>query len=92
MDCGEILGRGFYWRQLLDSGKFETTAEIAEREGVHKTVINDAIRLPLLAPPILEAALTGPMSPTISLEALLRTRMPADWNGQQRTLAAFADD
>jgi len=87
-----VLGRGFYWRHLIDSGKFETTAEIAEQEGVHKTAINDAIRLSLLAPAIVEAALTGTLSRTISLEALLRTRMPADWNGQQRTLAASADD
>lgn len=86
------LGRGFYWRHLLDSGEFNTAAEIAEREGVHKVTVNDAVRLSLLSPTIVEAALTGTLSRTISLEALLRTRMPADWNGQQRTLAASGDD
>ncbi|MBG1251343.1 hypothetical protein [Burkholderia pseudomallei] len=86
------LGRGFYWRRLLDSGEFSTAAEIADREGVHKVTVNDAVRLSLLAPAIVEAALKGSLSRTISLEALLRTRMPADWNGQQRTLAAPAND
>lgn len=42
------LGRGFYWRHLLDSGEFSTTAEVADREGVRKVTVNDAIRLSLL--------------------------------------------
>ncbi|WP_416268595.1 hypothetical protein SD235_00030 [Burkholderia cepacia] len=81
------LGRGFYWRHLLDSGEVKTAAEIADKEGVHKVTVNDAVRLSLLSPTIIEAALTGTLSRTVSLEALLRTRMPADWNGQQCTLA-----
>jgi hypothetical protein len=71
-----VLGRGFYWLHLLSSGKFETTSEIAERDGDQQcdtTVI----------------ARTGdrrsrPCRDTtraVSLEELPRTRMPTDWGG-----------
>ena len=38
------LGRALYWRHLLDTGVVADTAEIAEREGLHRTFVNDHLR------------------------------------------------
>jgi hypothetical protein len=79
----KVLGRGFYWQHLLDTGTVADAAEIAEREGMHRVTINDGLRFALLAPGIVQAALEGTLSRTMSLEMLQRRSVPLDWVEQR---------
>lgn len=46
----EGLGRAFYWQHLLDTGVMKSGSDIARAEGLHASVINELLRLNLLAP------------------------------------------
>jgi hypothetical protein len=67
----KALGKGFYWQQLIDTGKVADATEIAKREGVHRATVNELLRLALLAPSIIEAALAGRLG--VQLEVAVAT-------------------
>ena len=81
------LGRAYYWQHLLDSGFVADTAEIAEREGIIRSTVSEVLRLALLAPDVVEAAVAGRLNGTVSLERLLWATLPRDW-GEQRDVVA----
>lgn len=85
----KAVGRGVYWQQLIDSGVVTSAAEIAEREGIHRSTISDVLRLALLAPDIVQAAYEGRLPRAVSLEAILRAKVPLDWNEQRRLIASL---
>ena len=85
----KAMGRGIYWQQLLDTGVVATTMEIAEREGIHRATINEMLRLALLAPDIVQAAYNGMLPRAVSLEAILRAKVPFDWDEQRRLIASL---
>ena len=85
----KAMGRGIYWQQLLDTGAVATTMEIAEREGIHRATINELLRLALLAPDIVQAAYNGTLPRAVSLEAILRAKVPLDWDEQRRLIASL---
>ena len=41
------LTRAFYWQQLLDDGVVGSGSEIAQREGLHHSTVNELLRLTL---------------------------------------------
>lgn len=82
----KALGRGHFWQHLLDTGVVSDTAEIAEREGIHRSTVNEVLRLALLSPAIDQAAFEGKLPRTLSLEGLLRTSFPLDWNKQREMI------
>ncbi|MBL0143819.1 MAG: hypothetical protein IPP91_17360 [Betaproteobacteria bacterium] len=77
------LGRGIYWQHLLDTGVVADTAEIAGREGLHKTFVSDHLRLAILAPDLVETALRGELPRNVTLLGLLRDGVPSCWNAQR---------
>ncbi len=79
----KALARGYYWQHLLDTGAAGDVAEIAEREGLHRVTVSDALRFALLAPGIVQAALEGGLPRTMTLEVLQRRTVPLDWAGQR---------
>ena len=85
----KALGRGIYWQHLLESGAVATTAELADREGVHRSTINEFLRLALLAPDLVQAAYDGKLPRTVSLEAILRAKIPFDWKRQREMIASL---
>lgn len=85
----KALGRAHYWLQLLDSGAMADTAQIAEREDIHRSTVNEVLRLALLAPDIIQGVLDGILPRTVSLEILLRSRLPLDWEAQRRMIASL---
>ena len=85
----KALGRGIYWQQLIDNGTVASGTEIAERECIHRSTVNDLLRLALLAPDIVQAAYEGRLPRAVSLEALLRAKVPLDWNEQRRLIASL---
>lgn len=86
----KALARGHYWQHLLDTGTVADTAEIAEREGLHRTLINDYLRLALLAPDLVDAAFQGTLPRTVTLLALLKSKLPLDWGKQRKMIASIA--
>ncbi len=85
----KALGRGIYWQKLIDNGTVASGTEIAERECIHRSTVNDLLRLALLAPDIIQAAYEGRLPRAVSLEALLRAKVPLDWNEQRRLIASL---
>ena len=85
----KAMGRGIYWQQLIDSGVVVSATEIAEREGIHRSTISDLLRLALLAPDIVQATYEGRLPRAVSLEAILRAKVPLDWNEQRRLIASL---
>lgn len=53
------LSRAFYWKSLLDSGSIKSGCEIAVNEGLHHSVVNELLRLTLLAPDIIGQLMAG---------------------------------
>ncbi len=85
----KAMGRGIYWQQLIDNGTVASGTEIAERECIHRSTVNDLLRLALLAPDIVQAAYEGRLPRAVSLEAILRAKVPLDWNEQRRLIASL---
>jgi hypothetical protein len=77
----KALARAFRWKWMLETGEFATIAELAEREGIAPSYMNRILRLPLLAPDIVEAILDGKQGP-VTL-ARLREPFPVEWAEQR---------
>ena len=72
---------------MLESGKFATIAELAERERTAPSYLARVLWLTLLAPDIVEAILDGRQGLEVKL-ALLLEPLPVDWAGQRRRFMA----
>jgi hypothetical protein len=83
------LTRAFYWQHLLDDGVVSSGSEIAQREGLHHSTVNELLRLTLLEPAIIQAILTGKQPRCMSLLWFHRNPLPTDWVAQRQILARF---
>ncbi len=83
------LSRAFYWQQLLDDGVVETGSEIAKREGLHHSTVNELLRLTLLEPDIVKAIYAGQQPRCMSLLWFQRNPLPVDWVAQREVVARF---
>jgi len=77
----KALARAFRWNRMLESGEFNTIAELAEREGIARSYMTRVLRLTLLPPAIVEAILDGTQRPEATLAWLLQG-VPLEWEGQ----------
>ena len=77
--------RAHRWRQMIESGKYASSAELAKAEKVNDSYLSRILRLSMLAPDIIEAILTGCQPSTLQLDELLKP-LPAAWSGQRSTL------
>jgi hypothetical protein len=77
--------RAHRWRQLLESGKYVSSAELAKAEKVNDSYLSRILRLTLLAPDIIEAILAGRQASTLQLDDLLKP-LPAAWERQRAEL------
>lgn len=59
------------------------TTELARREKLDKTFVNETLRFALLAPEIVETILGGRQPRTLTLQDL-RRRVPDDWVEQMQ--------
>lgn len=66
---------------MLESGKFASISELAEREGIAFTCMARVLRLSLLAPDIVEAILDSRQGPEVTLARLLEP-FPPEWTKQ----------
>ena len=83
------LTRAFYWQQLLDDDMVGSGSEIAQREGLHHSTVNELLRLTLLEPAIIQAILAGQQPRCMSLLWFQRNPLPTDWVAQREVVTAF---
>lgn len=83
------LTRAFYWQHLLDDGVVASGSEIAQREGLQHSTVNEVLRLTLLEPAIIQAILAGKQPRCMSLLWFQRNPLPTDWVAQRQILARF---
>jgi len=76
--------RGHIWRDLLESGKVKTIAEIARANKVDGSYVSRILDLTLLAPDIIEAIMDGREPSGLSLTTLTKKQIPLLWEEQQR--------
>ena len=81
------LTRAFYWQQLLDDGMVGSGSEIAQREGLHHSTVNELLRLTLLEPAIIQTILAGQQPRCMSLLWFQRNPLPTDWLTQREVVA-----
>jgi hypothetical protein len=83
------LTRAFYWQHLLDEGVVARGSDIAKREGLHHSTVNELLRLTLLEPAIIQAILAGQQPRCMSLLWFQRNPLPTDWVAQREVVAGF---
>jgi hypothetical protein len=80
-----VIGRGFYWQDLLDTGVYASGSDIAKVEGVTPSTVNRLVRMGLLAPDLIEELMAGKQPRRLTAHRLIRNRIPSSW-GEQRAL------
>lgn len=63
--------------------------DIAQREGLHPSTVNELLRLTLLEPAIIQAILAGQQPRCMSLIWFQRNPLPLDWIEQRRVVDRF---
>ena len=79
------LARAFRWQALIDEGRFSNVHELARGVGKDQAYVARVLRLTLLAPEIVHAALTGTLPEGIGVENL-RQSMPVLWSEQKNLI------
>jgi hypothetical protein len=85
------MARAFYWQHLLDTGVMASGSAIARAEKLHHSVVNELLRLTLLAPDIVEQFMTGRQPPRLTLMWFQRNRLMVDWQAQRERVASFGE-
>ncbi|HWN58591.1 MAG TPA: recombinase family protein, partial [Methylomirabilota bacterium] len=83
----KAIARGRQWADDLLSGRVESVAAIARREGVLPNYVRRLTRLAFLSPRIVEAIVAGHQPPELTAKALTeRIELPLLWSEQEHTL------
>jgi site-specific DNA recombinase len=81
------VARGRRWADDLLTGRVESIAAIAKREGVLPNYVRRLTRLAFLSPRIVEAIVTGRQPPELTAKALTeRLELPLLWRDQERSV------
>jgi hypothetical protein len=84
----KTLGKAFYWKRLLDEGRYPTATDLARALKLEPGWVAEVLRLTMLAPDIIEAVLDGRQPRHLNLQ-VLRGRhelLPRDWSEQRKVL------
>ena len=85
----KALARAFRWRKMLETGAFATVDDIVVAENIDATYVSRILRLTLLAPDIVEAALDGRQPPGLALARVMRAFAP-EWEVQREMFGVVA--
>ena len=88
----EGLGLAFYWQHLLDTGAMKSGSAIARAEQLHHSVVNELLRLTLLAPDIIDVLMNGRQPRRMTLIWFQRHPLPVDWEAQRQIVRRFEGD
>ena len=84
-----LAGLAHQGRALLDTGVMKSGSEIAKNEGLHHSVVNELMRLTLLAPDIIKQLMSGTQPRRLNLMWFQRNRLPVDWQAQRAIIDGF---
>jgi site-specific DNA recombinase len=80
----KAIARGRQWADDLLSGRVESVAALARREGVFPNYVRRLTRLAFLSPRIVEAIVAGHQPPELTAKALTeRIELPLLWSEQE---------
>jgi hypothetical protein len=82
----KAIVRAHRWREMLESGKYTSAAELAKAEGINDSYLSRILRLTLLAPEIVEAIIIGKQPAMMQVNDLLKP-LPAQWRQQKSVLS-----
>jgi hypothetical protein len=82
----KAIVRAHRWRQMLESGDYASSAELAKAEKINDSYLSRILRLTLIAPDIIEAIVSGCPPGTLQLDDLFGP-LPADWSQQHSELS-----
>lgn len=88
----EGLARAFYWQHLIDTGTMKSGSAIARAEKLHHSVVNELLRLTLLAPDIIERLMAGRQPRRMNLIWFQRNPLPIEWEAQRQIVKRFEDE
>lgn len=75
-----VVARGFFWQDLLDTGVYASGSDIAKVEGVTPSTVNRLVRMGLLAPDLVEELMAGAQPRGLTAHWLIRNRIPSLWS------------
>ena len=78
------IARGFYWQEMIDSGKVANVRELARIMNVNESYVGRTVRLTMLAPEIIHNAIRGTLPPEVTLAKLYK--LPDRWDEQLKQL------
>ncbi|WP_310611207.1 hypothetical protein [Limnohabitans sp.] len=78
------LARAFYWARLIDQGVVASGSEIAIKEGLEASTVNERLRMKLLSPAIIERILNGTQPEELTMNWLTRNSISANWEEQEK--------
>lgn len=88
----EGLARAFYWQHLIDTGAMKSGSDIARAEKLHHSVVNELLRLTLLAPDIIELLIAGRQPRRMNLIWFQRNPLPIEWEAQRQIVKCFEEE
>ena len=66
------IARGFYWQEMIDSGKVANVRELARIMNVNESYVGRTVRLTMLAPEIIHNAIRGTLPLEVTLAKLYK--------------------
>ena len=75
---------GFYWQEIIDSGKITNIRELAKIMNVNESYVGWTILLTMLSPEIIHLAIRGTLPEDISLSKFYK--LPDHWDEQLKQL------
>jgi hypothetical protein len=83
----KTVARAHEWSNDLVTGRVQSIAEIALREGVSPRYVRRLLNVAFLAPKIVQAIAEGRQPPELTAEALAeRIELPLLWTEQERAV------
>ncbi len=78
----KVLARAHRYQRMLEEGRYASISEIAKAERIERSYLGCLLRLTLLAPAMVEAALDGRHPSGLNLPRLLAP-FPLQWSAQR---------
>ncbi len=83
------LSRAFHWQRLIDEGVVNSGSDIARREGIDQSCVNELLRLTLLSPALVRDILAGQQPKTLNINWLKNHELPRNWEEQRKVFGNF---
>lgn len=84
------LAKAFFWQEMLDTGRVKNMTELAKAEKIGLARMQKMLKLPRLAPDIVEEIARGRQPSGLSLLFFVENPLPDDWNAQRDVIGGLA--